>query len=98
MPAEALSKAGADECAVKLTLDAGCAAFFTYAEVAVDQCLEPVHLVPGQTWVTCARLPVGASFAWHVRSEEVEPQPWQWGWSDTCPQGGVTLPYALSCR
>ena len=91
--------AGPDECAVKVSLDAGCAYFFTYAEVAVDQCLEPNRLAPGADLVTCARFPVGTTFKWTVRSENVEPQPWQWGpWEDTCPQGGVTLTYALSCQ
>jgi hypothetical protein len=90
---------GPEECAIEVSLDAGCAAFFVFAEVAVDQCLEPLDLHPGETWVTCARFPVGATFKWTVRSEDVEPQPWQWGpWEDTCPRGGVTLPYALSCR
>jgi hypothetical protein len=94
------------ECAIQLTLSDDCAGLVEKAEVAIaiggaagspgagDNCLEPYVLRPGDTLVSCARIPVDGAFKWTVRAVD-----WQWGpWEDTCPKGGLSLPYALSCR
>ena len=77
------------------TLDEGCAGYVDEAEIAVDQCLEPVRIRPGEEIGSCARVPRGAEFTWTVRAEK-----WQWGpWKDACATGGgFTLVYDLSCR
>jgi len=83
-----------EECAIDLSLSDDCVGHVELAEVAIDGCLEPTRLHPGEELVTCARIPVGGTFTWTVRSTE-----WQWGpWEDSCPKGGLKLPYALSCQ
>jgi hypothetical protein len=85
----------AQHCGLRWSLDANCQGLVEFAEIAVDQCLEPEVLNPNELLESCARVPVGTEFIWTVRSEG-----WLWGpWKEACVAGGgFTLEYHLGCQ
>jgi hypothetical protein len=81
-------------CEIALAMDANCQGYVEAAEVAIGQCLEPNEIHPDEVLVSCARVPLGESFTWTVRSET-----WQWGpWKDLCAIGGSRMEYQLGCQ
>ena len=86
-----------NRCGLRIILSPGCEGKVSYAEVAVDQCLEEQDVTPGNSFIACATIEENKQRVLTVRGTGEQDWVWRKTVECTSSDAGYLIPVALYC-